>query len=53
MVGEPPNMRTLWLSLLFVAAVLIAVHQASSHAHAHEPPVCGFWDSIEAGLSCR
>jgi hypothetical protein len=52
MVGEAPRVRTFWLSLLFVAAVLIVVHQAS-HAHAHEPSVCGFWDSIEAGLSCR
>jgi hypothetical protein len=45
-------MRIIWLSLVFLAAVLIVLHQ-EKHANAHEPTLCGFWSTIEAGLSCR
>jgi hypothetical protein len=45
-------MRALLLSSLLVALVLVVLHQAN-HAHAGEPTHCGFWGSIEAGLSCR
>jgi len=45
-------MRTLLLSLFVVVAVLAFLHEAD-HAHAHEPPRCGFWGSMEAGMSCR
>jgi hypothetical protein len=45
-------MRIIWLSLVFLAAVLIVLHQAKD-ANAHEPTLCGFWSTIEAGLSCR
>jgi hypothetical protein len=34
-------MRIIWLSLVFLAAVLIVLHQAK-HANAHEPTLCGF-----------
>jgi hypothetical protein len=34
-------------------AAAILIHAGGSHAHAHVPPHCGFWTSIEAGLSCE
>ncbi|MCP1970050.1 hypothetical protein [Bradyrhizobium elkanii] len=34
-------------------AAAILIHVGGSRAHAHVPPHCGFWTSIEAGLSCR
>ncbi|MGF6433052.1 MULTISPECIES: hypothetical protein [Bradyrhizobium] len=34
-------------------AAAILVHVGGSRAHAHVPTHCGFWTSIEAGLSCR
>ncbi|WP_342722143.1 hypothetical protein AAFG07_22885 [Bradyrhizobium sp. B097] len=34
-------------------AVAILIHAGGSRAHAHVPSHCGFWTSIEAGLSCR
>jgi hypothetical protein len=50
-VGRTTSMRAILLICILVVAVLAAVHE--THAHAGEPPRCGFWDSIEAGLSCR
>jgi hypothetical protein len=51
-LAMPPRMRTLFLSLFFIVAVLAFLHQAN-HAHAGEPTRCGFWGSMEAGMSCR
>jgi hypothetical protein len=49
--GERRRMRALFLlSLIFASA--LGLYQAD-HAHAGEPTRCGFWSSIEAGLSCR
>lgn len=50
--GERPAMRRLVLSSLFVVVALVFLYQAS-HAHAHEPTRCGFWSSMEAGMSCE
>jgi hypothetical protein len=50
-VGRTSGMRTILLISVLVIAVLAIVHE--THAHAGEPTRCGFWDSIEAGLSCR
>ena len=36
----------------FIAFALLFLHQAN-HAHAGEPTRCGFWGSMEAGMSCR
>ena len=48
-------MRTIWLSVVFVAAVLIVLHHAkhAKYANAHEPTLCGFWSTIEAILPVR
>jgi hypothetical protein len=45
-------MRRLVLSSLFVAVALVFLYEAN-HAHAREPTRCGFWSSMEAGMSCR
>jgi hypothetical protein len=45
-------MRRLVLSSLFVAVALVFLHQ-SNHAHAREPTRCGFWSSMDAGMSCQ
>jgi hypothetical protein len=45
-------MRRLVLSSLFVVLALVFLYQAN-HAHAHEPTRCGFWSSMEAGMSCE
>ena len=48
-------MRALILSssiLIAFAFVIVVLHPAN-YAHAGEPTHCGFWTSIEAGLSCR
>jgi hypothetical protein len=45
-------MRRICLSILIVALLMAALHR-KSHAYAVEPPHCGFWGTIEAGLSCR
>jgi hypothetical protein len=50
MFAERPGMRKLFLTTILVVAALAVLHQAE-HAHAGEH--CGFWGSIEAGLSCR
>jgi len=50
--GERPAMRRLILSALFVAAALVFLYEAD-HAHAREPTRCGFWSSMDAGMSCR
>jgi hypothetical protein len=44
-------MRALFL-LSLILALALGLYQAN-HAHAGEPTRCGFWGSIEAGLSCR
>ena len=49
--GERPTMRTLFV-LSLISALALGLYQAN-HAHAGEPTRCGFWSSIEAGLSCR
>jgi len=46
-------MRTLFLSSLFIALALVVLIHQSHHAHAGEPTRCGFWGSMEAGMSCR
>jgi len=38
---------------ILALAIVILIHAGGSRAHAHVPPHCGFWTSIEAGLSCR
>ena len=45
-------MRRLVLSSLFVVVALVFLYQAN-HAHAREPTRCGFWNSMDAGMSCR
>ena len=50
-VGRTTGMRTILLTSLLIVAVLAILHQ--THAHAGEPTRCGFWESIEAGLTCR
>jgi hypothetical protein len=45
-------MRALFLSCLFIVFALVLLHQ-TNHAHAGEPTRCGFWGSMEAGMSCR
>jgi hypothetical protein len=50
-VGRTTSMRATLLISILVVAVLAILHE--THAHAGEPTRCGFWTSIEAGLSCR
>ncbi|WP_192859550.1 hypothetical protein [Bradyrhizobium sp. DOA9] len=42
---------TLFASALVVFTVAILLFEA--HAGAPQPDHCGFWTTIEAGLSCR
>ncbi|WP_271509170.1 hypothetical protein [Bradyrhizobium sp. CCBAU 11357] len=42
---------TLFASALIVFTVAILLFEA--HAGAPQPEHCGFWTTIEAGLSCR
>jgi hypothetical protein len=51
MLVERSRMRALLLTSILIVAVLAIVHE--THAHAGEPTRCGFWSSIEAGLSCQ
>ncbi|WP_201456079.1 hypothetical protein [Bradyrhizobium macuxiense] len=44
--------RAIVPAIVVALAVAILIH-AGTRAHAHVPPHCGFWTSIEAGLSCR
>ncbi|WP_244065692.1 hypothetical protein [Bradyrhizobium sp. Ce-3] len=51
---SPMSFRSFIVPVLVVAlAAAILIHVGGSRAHAHVPPHCGFWTSIEAGLSCR
>ncbi|UGA46692.1 hypothetical protein HU230_0011885 [Bradyrhizobium quebecense] len=48
------SFRRLIVPVVVVAlAAAILIHGGGSRAHAHVPSHCGFWTSIEAGLSCR
>ncbi|MHC2437793.1 hypothetical protein [Bradyrhizobium sp. USDA 4451] len=40
-------------AVVLALAAAILIHVGGSRAHAHVPLHCGFWTSIEAGLSCR
>ncbi|MGY3445765.1 MULTISPECIES: hypothetical protein [unclassified Bradyrhizobium] len=40
-------------AVVLALAATILIHVGGSRAHAHVPLHCGFWTSIEAGLSCR
>lgn len=44
-------MRALQLTLIF--ALALGLYEARTHAHAGEPTRCGFWGSMDAGMSCR
>jgi len=44
-------MRAILLISVLIVAILGIVHE--THAHTGEPAHCGFWGSIEAGLSCQ
>jgi hypothetical protein len=46
------RMRTLLMTSVFIIFALAYLHQAT-HAHAGEPTRCGFWGSMEAGMSCQ
>jgi hypothetical protein len=52
MIGDRAAMRRFVLSSLFVTVALVFLYQAN-HAHAREPTRCGFWSSMDAGMSCR
>jgi hypothetical protein len=48
------SLRKLIVPAIVIAlAAAILIHGGGSRAHAHVPLHCGFWTSIEAGLSCR
>lgn len=40
-------------AIIFVLATVLLIHLSGTRVHAHMPPHCGFWTSIEAGLSCE
>jgi len=44
-------MRMLFI-LTLAAFFSLCIYQAF-HAHAGEPPRCGFWGSMDAGMACR
>jgi hypothetical protein len=44
-------MRMLFI-LALAASFILGIYEAR-HAHAGEPSRCGFWGSMEAGMSCR
>jgi hypothetical protein len=48
---ELAAMRTLLL-LTLIFALVLGIYEAK-HAHAGEPTRCGFWGSIDAGMSCQ
>ncbi|MVT50939.1 hypothetical protein GPL17_10595 [Bradyrhizobium yuanmingense] len=48
-----PGRITLFASALIVFTVAILLFEARAGASHHAPDHCGFWTTIEAGLSCR
>lgn len=47
------NRITLFTSALIVFTVSIFLYEAHAGAPMLAPEHCGFWTTIEAGLSCR
>jgi hypothetical protein len=45
------NRALLFSSALIVFSIVIFLYEA--HAGARTPEHCGFWTTIDAGLSCR
>jgi hypothetical protein len=41
------------LSVALLAAAILLVFRDELHAHSEPVTLCGFWGSIEAGMSCR
>jgi hypothetical protein len=48
-----PPRRLLIPASLILLALAVLVHESGTRAHAHPAKHCGFWTSIEAGLSCE
>jgi len=47
------NRFLLFSSALIVLSVAVFLYEARAGAQANSPKHCGFWTSIDAGLSCR
>jgi hypothetical protein len=47
------NRITLFASALIVFTVAILLFEAEAGAPLRAPDHCGFWTTIDAGLSCR
>lgn len=45
--------RLLIPAVLVLLTLAVLVHESGTGAHAQAEKHCGFWTSIEAGLSCR
>jgi len=45
--------RLLLPAVLVLLTLVVLVHESGTRAHAQVEKHCGFWTSIEAGLSCR
>ncbi|TFV73996.1 hypothetical protein E4K64_18515 [Bradyrhizobium frederickii] len=45
--------RIVLFSALVVFTVAIFLYEAHAGAPQHAPDHCGFWTTIDAGLSCR
>jgi hypothetical protein len=54
--GHIQRMRTrlpILLSVALLAAAILLVFRDELHAHSEPVTQCGFWGSMEAGMSCR
>jgi hypothetical protein len=41
------------LAAALLGAALLLVFRGDLHARIGDPKQCGFWDDMEAGMSCR